>query len=79
MNAQPNSQQAVVYNISNTNGNNYVNATTPEAARTECPTEHTESQKQPRAQLSPHLDAQHNFTRFTDTSHANLNNRTGFN
>ncbi len=47
MNAKPNNQQAVVYNISNSNGNNYVNhaitATTPEAARAECPTEHVDS------------------------------------
>ena len=67
MNAQPNNPQAVVYNISNTNGNNYVNhaitATTPEAARAECPTEHMESQKQARAPPLPPLDAQHNFTR----------------
>jgi hypothetical protein len=27
MNGQPSNPQAVVYNISNTNGNNYVNAT----------------------------------------------------
>ena len=37
MNAKPNNQQAVVYNISNANGSNYVNhaitATTPEAAK----------------------------------------------
>lgn len=30
MNGQPSSPQAVVYNISNTNGNNYVNATPSE-------------------------------------------------
>ena len=82
MNAQPNNPQAVVYNISNTNGNNYVNhaitATTPEAARAECPTEHAESQKKARAPPLPPLDAQHNFTRLTDTSHANSSNLTGF-
>ncbi len=38
MNGQPSSPQAVVYSISNTNGNNYVNATPREAARAECPT-----------------------------------------
>ena len=59
MNGQPNNPQAVVYNISHTNGNNYVNATTPEAARAECPTEHMESQKQARAPPSPPLDVQH--------------------
>ena len=83
MNAQPNSPQAVVYNISNTNGNNYVNqastATIPDATRAECPTEHTESQKQARPPPSPPLDAQHNFTRLTGTSQANSNNLTGFN
>ncbi len=79
MNGQPSSPQAVVYNISNTNGNNYVNATPPEAARAECPTEHADSQKQVRAPPSPPLDGQHNVTTFTDTSHMNLNKRTGFN
>ncbi len=48
MNAKPNNPHAVVHNISNTNGNNYVNhaitTTTPEAARAKCPTEHVESQ-----------------------------------
>jgi hypothetical protein len=82
MNAQPNNPQAVVYNINNTNGNNYVNnaitTTTPEAARAECPTEHEESIKQARAPPLPPLDAQHNVTRLTDTSHVNLNNRMGF-
>ena len=78
MNGQPSNPQAVVYNISNTNGNNYVNATPPEATRTECPTEHADSQKQARAPPSPPLDGQHNVTRFTDTSHVNLNNRMGF-
>ena len=61
MNAQPNNPQAVIYNISNTNGNNYVNhaitATAPEAARADCPTEHAESQKQARPPPSPPLDA----------------------
>jgi hypothetical protein len=82
MNAQPNNPQAVVYNISNINDKNYANhvitATTPEAARAECPTEHAESQKQARAPPSPPLDAQHNFTRLTGTLHANSNNLTGF-
>ena len=78
MNGQPSSPQAVVYNISNTNGNNYVNATPREAARAECPTGHADSQMQARAPPSPPLDGQHNVTRFTDTFHVNLNNRTGF-
>ena len=82
MNAQPNYPQAVVYHISNTKGNHYVDhtikATTPEAKRAECPTENTESQKQARPPPSPPLDAQNNFTRLTGTSHANSNNLTGF-
>jgi hypothetical protein len=81
INAQPNNQQAVSYNISNA-GNNYVNhaiiATTPETARAECPTEHADSQKQARPPLLPPLDAQHNVTRLTDTSHMNLKNLMGF-
>ena len=79
MNGQPSSPQAVVYNIGNTNGNNYVNATPREAARAECPTEHVERQKQVRPPPSPPLDAQHNETRLTDTSHANSKNQTAFN
>jgi hypothetical protein len=78
MNGQPSNPQAVVYNISNTNGNNYINATPFEAARAECPTEHIDIQKQARAPPSPRLDGQHNVTRFTDISHMNLNNQMGF-
>jgi hypothetical protein len=78
MNGQPSNPQAVVYNISNTNGNNYVNAAPPEAARAECPTEHAGIQKQARAPPLPPLDGQHNVTRLTNTSHVNLNNRMGF-
>ncbi len=81
MNAQPNNPQTVVYNISYTNGNNYVNhaitATTPEASRAECPIEHTKSHKQARAPPLPPFDAQHNVTRLTDTSHAKSNNPMG--
>jgi hypothetical protein len=76
---QPSNPQAVVYNISNANGNNYVNTTSPEAATAECPIGHADSQKQARAPTSPPLDDQYNVTTFTDTSHVNLNNRTGFN
>ncbi len=68
----------MVYNINNTNGINYANATTPEAARAECPTEHTESQKQASAPLPPPFNAQHIVTRFTDTYHVNSNNRMDF-
>ena len=59
MNSQPTNAQAVVYNINNTFGNNYVNhaitATTPEAAMAEYPTEHTNSQKQVRPPPLPPL------------------------
>ena len=41
--------------------------------------QHAESQKQARAPPLPPLDAQHNVTIITDTSHANLNDLTGFN
>jgi hypothetical protein len=78
MNAQPSSPQAVVYNINNTNGKHYVNTISPEGARAESPTEPADSQKQARAPLLTPLDDQHNVTRFTDTSHMNLNNRMGF-
>ena len=77
MNGQPSSPQAVVYNISITNGNNYVNTTSPEAARAECPTGHADSQKQARAPPLPPLDDQHNVTRLTDTSHAKSKNLMG--
>ena len=52
--------------------------TTPEAASAECRTEHADSQKQARPPLLPPLDAQHNVTRLTDTSHVNLKNQTDF-
>ena len=74
MNAQPNNPQTVVYNINNTNGNNYVNhavtATTNETARTECPKEHAKSQNKVCTPLLSRLDAdaQNNVTRLTDTS-----------
>ena len=79
MNDQPNNPQALVYNISNTNGNNYVNTIPSEAARSKRPTEHADSQKQSRAPMLAPLDGQHNVTRLTDTSHVNLNNLMGFN
>ena len=84
MNAQPNNPQTVVYNINNTNGNNYVNhavtATTNETARTECPKEHAKSQNKVCTPPSSRLDAdaQNNVTRLTDTSHATSNNQMGF-
>jgi hypothetical protein len=53
--------------------------TTPEAASAECRTEHADSQKQARPPLLPPLDAQHNVTRLTGTSHANSKNLMGFN
>ena len=82
MNAQPNNPQTVVYNINNTNGNNYVNhavmATTAEAARAECTKEQTKSQNTACSPLSSTLDAQNNVTRLTDTSHMTSNNQMGF-
>lgn len=62
INGQPNHPQAVVYNISNTNGNKYVIATPPEATKAECPTEHADSQKQARAPTLRPFDGQHNVT-----------------
>ena len=84
MNAQPNNPQTVVYNINNTNGNNYVNhavtATTAEAARAECPKEHAKSQNKVCTPLLSRLDAdaQNNVTRLTDTFHTTSNNQKGF-
>ena len=82
MNAQSNNPQTVVYNINNTNGNNYVNravtATTAEAARTECPKEHAKSQNKVCAPPASTLDAQSNVTRLTDTFHTASNNQKGF-
>ena len=82
MNAQPNNPQTVVYNINNTNGNNYVNhavtATTAEATRTKCPKEHAKSQNNACAPPASTLDAQNNVTRLTDTFHATSNNQKGF-
>ena len=47
MNSQPNNPQSVVYNINNTNGNNYVNnsitSTTLGATMAELPKGHAES------------------------------------
>ena len=82
MNAQPSSPLTLVYNINNTNGNNYVNhavtATTAEAARTECPKEHAKSQNKTCAPPASTLDAQNNVTRLTDTFHTTSNNQKGF-
>jgi hypothetical protein len=83
INAQPTNPQAVVYNINNTNGNNYVNcaitATTTEATRVECPQDHAECQREACALLLPTLDAQNNVTRLTDTAHPTSHNYMGFN
>ena len=82
MNAQSNNPQTVVYNINNTNGNNYVNHavmdTTAEAARTECLKEHAKSQNKACAPPVSTLDAQNNVTRLTDTFHTTSNNKKGF-
>ncbi len=69
MNAQANNPKTLVYNINNTNGNNYVNhaimATTDETSRTECPKEHVKSQNEACTPPSSRLDAdaQNNVTR----------------
>ena len=66
MNAQPSNPQTVVYNIDNTNDNNYVNhavmATTLEATRADCLKEHAKSQNKMSALLLSTLDAQNNVT-----------------
>ena len=67
MNSQPTNAQAVVYNINDTNGNNYVNhaitATTQRATMAELPKRHAESQNKDYAAPSQTLYSQNNATR----------------
>ena len=81
MNSQPTNAQAVVYNINNTNGNNYVNhaimATTQGATMAELPKRHAESQNKDCATLSQTLFGQHSVTRLPVMAHPPSNNRTG--
>jgi hypothetical protein len=81
MNSQLNNPQAVVYNINNTHGNNYVNhaitATTPEATMAECPKEQPESQNRACSTLSHTFGGQNNVTRLPVVAHPTSNNQTG--
>ena len=79
MNLQLNNPQAVVYDINNTNDNNYVNhalpATTPGATMAECPKEHAESQNEACATPWHTLDGQNNVTRLPVMAHLTSNNQ----
>jgi len=81
MNSQPTNAQAVVYNINNTNGNNYVNhaitATSHGATMAELPKGHAESQNKDCATPSQTLYGQNNVTRLPVMAHPSSNNRTG--
>jgi hypothetical protein len=83
MNSQPNNPLAVVYDINNTNGNNYVNksitSTTPGATMVECSKEHVESQNEASATLLHRHDGQNNVTRSPVTAHPTSTNQIGFN
>jgi len=64
MSSQQNNPQSVVYNINNTNGNNYVNnsitAATPGTTMAECSKECAESQNEASATLWPTRDVRNN-------------------
>ena len=81
MNSQPTNAQAVVYNINNTNGNNYVNhaitAASHGATIAELPKEHAESQNTDYAAPSQTLYGQNNATRLPVMARPSSNNRTG--
>jgi hypothetical protein len=70
-----------VYNINNTNGNNYVNhaitATTHGATMAELPKGHAESQNKDCATPSQTLYGQNNVTRLPVMAHPSSNNQTG--
>ena len=82
MNSQPRNAQAVVYNINNTNGNNYVNnsitSTTPGATMAECSKESVESQNEASATLSHSCDCRNNVPRSPVMAHPTLTNQIGF-
>ena len=82
MNSQPNHPQSVVYNINNTNGNNYVNnsitSTTPGATMAECSKESVESQNEASATLSHSCDCRNNVPRSPVMAHPTLTNQIGF-
>ncbi len=77
MNSQPTNAQSVVYNINNTNGNNYVNhaiaATTHGATMAELPKEHAESQNKDCSTPSQTLYGPNNVTRLPVVAHLNSN------
>ncbi len=81
MNLQPNNNpQAVVYNINNTNDNNYVNhalpATTPGATMAECPKEHAESQNKAYSTLCRTRDGRENVKRLPAMARPTSNHPT---
>ena len=82
MNSQPNNPQSVVYNINNTNCNNYVNhsitSTTPGATMAECSKESAESQNEAIATLSHTRDGRNNVPRSTEMAHPTSTNQIGF-
>ena len=82
MNSQPNNPQSVVYNINNTNGNNYVNnsitAATPGTTMAECSNESAESQNEASATLSHTCDCRNNVPRSPVMAHPTLTNQIGF-
>ena len=82
MNSQPNNPQSVVYNINNTNGNNYVNnsitAATPGTTMAECSNDSTESQNEAIATLSHTRDGRNNVPISTVMAHPTLTNPIGF-
>ncbi len=81
MKPQPTNTQAVVYNINNTNGNNYVNhaitATSHGATIAELPKEHAESKNTDYDAPSQTLYGQNNATRLPVIARPSSNNRTG--
>ena len=82
MNYQPNNPQSVVYNINNTNGNNYVNnsitSTTPGATMAECSKESVESQNEAIATKSHTRDGWNNVPTSTVMAHPTSTNQIGF-
>ena len=82
MNSQPIHPQSVVYNINNTNGNNYVNnyitSTTPGATMAECSNESAESQNEASATLSHTCDCRNNVPRSPVMAHPTSTNPIGF-
>ncbi len=82
MNSQPIHPQSVVYNINNTNGNNYVNnyitSTTPGATMAECSNESAESQNEASATLSHTCDCRNNVPRSPVLAHPTSTKQIGF-